>query len=93
MLTYLILRGVCTYVSISYKLQNFKSPYEMLFEKSPSHHHMHVRNCLCYAYIYVSMRDKFDTRSTRCIFLGYPQQQKDRASMIKIAKGYLFPVM
>lgn len=52
-------------------LQN-KSPYDILFGKSPNYSTIRVFGCLCYANNRPRVKDKFDSRSRRCIFVGYP---------------------
>lgn len=42
----------------------------------PSFDTLCVFGCLCYAYDYQSKRDKFMSRSRKCIFVGYPQGKK-----------------
>ena len=58
------------------KLLGSKTPYEVLFGRKPSYEHIKIFGCLCYAHNHSKSRDKFDTRATRCIFLGYPHGQK-----------------
>ena len=67
--TYLI-----NYIPI--KLNSLKSLYEILFGKSLSYTHLWVFGCLCYVHTHDRIRDKFDARATRCLFLGYPQGKK-----------------
>src|SRR4051812_26047475 len=52
------------------------TPYDMLFGKSPSYGHLNIFSCLCYVSTSTKMREKFDPRAERCIFVGYPQGQK-----------------
>lgn len=53
-----------------------KTPYEMLFRKPPSYDTIRVFGCLCYAYNQRSKGDKFESRSRKCVFLGYPFGKK-----------------
>lgn len=56
-------------------LQN-KTPYEMLFGKTPSYDFMRVFGCLCYVHNQNHRGDKFVSRSRRCVFVGYPFRKK-----------------
>lgn len=53
-----------------------KTPYEMLFGKIPSYVSIRVFGCLCYAHNQRSKGDKFESRSRKCVFLGYPFGKK-----------------
>ena len=46
------------------KLQKLKSPYEVLFGKSPLYTPLRVFGCLCYVHIHNRIRDKFDACAT-----------------------------
>ncbi|KAJ4808040.1 Retroelement pol polyprotein-like [Rhynchospora pubera] len=52
-----------------------KTPYEMLFGKEPSYSNVRVFGCLCYI-LQKPSSDKFDARSRKCIFVGYPFGKK-----------------
>ncbi|KAJ4758369.1 Retroelement pol polyprotein-like [Rhynchospora pubera] len=51
-----------------------KTPYEMLFGKPPSYGAVRIFGCLCYIKSHTS--DKFETRSRKCVFVGYPFGKK-----------------
>jgi len=47
-----------------------KSPFELLYNQSPSLSHLKTFSCLCYATV-VSPKQKFDLHALQCIFIGY----------------------
>lgn len=51
--------------------QNFKSPYEMLFDKQPSIEHLRVIGSKCYSHNTGRISGKLDERATQCILVGY----------------------
>ncbi|WVZ16790.1 hypothetical protein V8G54_009772 [Vigna mungo] len=53
-----------------------KTPYELIHGKSPSYDHLRVFGSLCYAHNQDRKGDKFDSKSLKCIFVGYPYGQK-----------------
>ncbi|KAG7640636.1 Integrase catalytic core [Arabidopsis suecica] len=54
-----------------------KTPYEVLFGKQPSYDMLRTFGCLCYAHIRPRDKDKFASRSRKCIFIGYPHADYD----------------
>ena len=46
------------------------------FGVQPSYDYLRVFGYLCYAHEHNRIKDKFDARSSRCIFLGYPHGEK-----------------
>ena len=56
---------------------NYSTPFERLFNKAPSYDHIRVFGSLCYAHDQTSSRDKFASRSKRCVFMGYPYGKKE----------------
>ena len=53
-----------------------KSPYEVIHGCAPSYVHLRVFGSLSYAHNQNRQRDKFDSRSWKCVFVGYPFGQK-----------------
>ncbi|PKI62299.1 hypothetical protein CRG98_017300 [Punica granatum] len=59
---------------INITLLDNKSPHEVLFEKQPNYSNLRVFGSLCYAH--TRTKDKFEPRSRRCVFIGYPHGKK-----------------
>lgn len=55
---------------------NNQSPHEVLHATTPSFDQLKVFGCLCYMHHRARDKDKFSARSRRCIFVGYPYNQK-----------------
>lgn len=55
---------------------NNQTPYYLLFQKPPNYNHLKVFGCLCFASTIISNRGKFQSRATKCLFLGYPPNIK-----------------
>jgi hypothetical protein len=53
-----------------------KTPYELLFGERPSYDMLRSFGCLCYAHIRPRNKDKFTSRSRKCVFIGYPHGKK-----------------
>ncbi|KAJ4751619.1 Retroelement pol polyprotein-like [Rhynchospora pubera] len=53
-----------------------KTPYQMLFGKPPTYAQVRVFGCLCYISNKPHTSDKFEARSKKCIFVGYPFGKK-----------------
>ncbi|GJU76067.1 ribonuclease H-like domain-containing protein [Tanacetum coccineum] len=54
---------------------NEKSPYEMIYKKSPTLSHLRVFGCLCFATI-VNNHNKLGSRSEKCVMMGYSNFKK-----------------
>lgn len=74
--------GVCV-LTVAYlinytptPLLSGKSPYEVLFHRTPFYFHLRVFGCLCYAHDNHKHKDKFFARAQHCVFVGYPFGQK-----------------
>lgn len=52
-----------------------KTAYEII-NKPLSYGHLRVFGCLCFAHSHPNISHEFDVRSSRCIFIGYPHDQK-----------------
>ena len=50
---------------------NWKTRYEILFNDKPSYDQLCIFDTLCYAYNIQKPKDKFGTRSTRCVFIEF----------------------
>lgn len=53
------------------RVLGWKSPFELLFGKTPDYTMLRPFGCLAYTVNLVSHRGKFDTRSLKCLFLGF----------------------
>ncbi|XP_070009654.1 uncharacterized protein [Nicotiana sylvestris] len=60
---------------LSYRVINFKSPFELLYLHAPSLSHLKVFGCLCYAIVPKCM-DKFVSKAIPTVLLGYSPIQK-----------------
>lgn len=58
------------------RILNGKTPYELLFGSAPHYSMLRIIGCLCYAHNNPQKKDKFGSRSRKCVFLGYPYGQK-----------------
>ncbi|GKV48080.1 hypothetical protein SLEP1_g54916 [Rubroshorea leprosula] len=48
------------------------TPFEKLFNKTPNYHYIKTFGCLCFAHNNSKARNKFDSRASKCVFIGYP---------------------
>jgi len=53
-----------------------KTPHEVLFRETPTYDHIKTFGSLCYAYRHQRHKDKFEKRSRKCVFVGYPFAKK-----------------
>ncbi|KAL9233094.1 hypothetical protein vseg_008132 [Gypsophila vaccaria] len=65
-----------------------KTPYELLYNKEPDLSLLRIFGCLAYA-VNLTPTDKFDSRSRRCIFVGYPFGKKGW-TLYDLATGQFF---
>lgn len=54
---------------------NGKSPYELIYNTQPNLSHLKSFGCLCFATI-LNNKDKFSSRSEKCVFVGYSFNKK-----------------
>ena len=54
---------------------NGKSPFELVYKRSPSFENLRVFGCLCFS-TKLNKKDKFSKRAEKCILLGYSLEQK-----------------
>lgn len=72
------------------KILNYKSPYEVLSQKQPNYSHLKTFGCLCYTSNLAPPHDKFSAKAMRCMFLGYPFNNKGcRVMNLETRKCYI----
>ncbi|XP_071713646.1 uncharacterized protein [Rutidosis leptorrhynchoides] len=54
---------------------NGKSPYETVFKSDPNLSHLKCFGCLCFS-VDLNPKDKFSSRSTKCILIGFSNVKK-----------------
>lgn len=55
---------------------SYKSPYEIIFGKTPRYSAIKKSGCLAYAHNQKQHGDKFASRNRRCVIFGYPYAKK-----------------
>lgn len=68
--------GLCDACSLSNKsilspVLKEHTPYEILFGKAPTYHHLKAFGCLYFAGVPVETRHKFDSKAIKCVFNGF----------------------
>lgn len=58
------------------KVLKYKSPTQVLFQRTPSFSHLRVFGCLCYPLFPSTTINKLQARSKPYIFLGYPSNHR-----------------
>ena len=58
------------------KLLGYQTPTHILYQKNPSYKHLRVFGCLCYPLFPSTQIHKLQSRSTPCIFLGFPSNHR-----------------
>lgn len=53
-----------------------KTSIEMIYNRPPPVEHLRVFGCVCYVHNQKHGRDKFESRSNKSVFLGYPFAKK-----------------
>ncbi|KAL0298504.1 UNVERIFIED_CONTAM: Retrovirus-related Pol polyprotein from transposon TNT 1-94 [Sesamum radiatum] len=57
-------------------LLGWKTPYEILHQRSPTYDQLKTFGCLAFACNVKPFKDKFDARAHKCVFIGYSSGQK-----------------
>ncbi|KAK1619722.1 hypothetical protein QYE76_025239 [Lolium multiflorum] len=52
------------------------TPHFILYGTHPTYDHLRTFGCLCFPNLASTAAHKLEPRSTRCVFLGYPREQK-----------------
>ncbi|XP_011091996.1 uncharacterized protein LOC105172310 [Sesamum indicum] len=75
-LAVLILQNKMESWSVPIAVLNWKTPYEVLYDKPPTYSHLRTIGYLCFAIKPEPHVSKFDKRASRCVFFGYPSGEK-----------------
>ena len=65
----------------SQKTKN-KSPFQILFHRSPDHTILKTFGCLCYPFFQPYTKCKLQYRSAKCVFMGYSSSHQDTDVLI-----------
>ena len=65
------------------------TPFECLFNRKPDVSNLKVFGCLAFAHIPKSQRKKFDEKSKKTVFVGYPQGTKGYKLFDLSTKGFI----
>ena len=66
------------------------TPYQALTGRKPDVKHLRIFGCICYAHIPKDERKKLDSKSVKCIFLGYGSEVKGFRLYDLTKKGILY---
>jgi hypothetical protein len=55
---------------------NHLTPHFLMYGTQPTYDHLRTFGCLCFPNVVPTARHKLSPRSARCVFLGYPREQK-----------------
>jgi len=58
------------------KMNNWPKKKEIHTNKRPRVHYSQIFGCLSYVYVPKQQHNKFDNKTTKCLFLGYDEQNK-----------------
>lgn len=58
------------------KVLDYQTPLKILYNRDPIYSHLRVFGCLCYPLFPSTTIHKLQARSTPCVFLGYPSNQR-----------------
>jgi len=56
---------------------NYFSPHEMLYKTTEYFNQLKTFGSLCYSSILPTNRTKFDPMASKCVFIGFKEEQKD----------------
>ncbi|XP_061367913.1 uncharacterized protein LOC133310934 [Gastrolobium bilobum] len=71
-----VLAGVHLINRTPSKILSGRTPHDLLYGVVPKYEHLKTFGCLCFANVRPKPADKFASRSHKCLFVGYPVDQK-----------------